>query len=154
METSFIGRLAGYWKVFVPALTVCVVLFIYMREINTPQLPVTEKKMQITPSDTPINKLSAGNEIIRSENPAEENYFFLDEVFSDDAEANTQNQKRIKSFNTIPGAVADENVPVIDYAETGTIFGRDEEMQTQEEYDNLSIDEQMEILQSLKDKTF
>ncbi len=153
-EVSFLGKLAGYWKVVVPALTVCVVLFIYMRNINTTQLPVSDKKPQTIISDTPVSKTGIGTGNISSENTTEDNYIFLDEIFSDENESIVTNQKRIRNGNSIPSAIAVESAPVTDYTGTGTIFGRDEDMLTQEEYDNLPIEEQIEILQSLKEKTF
>lgn len=148
-KQSILGRLVGYWKVVVPALTVCVVLVIYSQNMNSPQLPLTENKVQTTLTEKQDNKnhdTAGKDEVLAKENSSIDNT-----VTSGESEFNPKYKKQISiSSNEILSS--EDNSSYTDEPDGSILFGRDEETQAQDEYDNLSADDQLDILQSLKDK--
>lgn len=148
-KQSILGRLVGYWKVVVPALTVCVVLVIYSQNMNSPQLPFTENKVPagLTEKQGNKNQDTAGkDEVITKENSPSVNT-----VVSEEPDFTPRYKKQISiSSNEIKSI--EDNSSLNDEPDGSILFGRDDETQAQDEYDNLSADDQLDILQSLKDK--
>ncbi len=146
---SILGRLVGYWKVVVPALTVCVVLVIYSQNMNSPQLPFTENKVPTALTEKPTNKSqdTAGkDEVIAKENSPSVNT-----VASEESDLTPRYKKQI-SISSNEKITSEDNSSYTDEPDGSILFGRDDETQAQDEYDNLSADDQLDILQSLKDK--
>ncbi len=147
---SFLVRLAGYWKVFVPALTVCVVIVIYSRSINTPTLSVMEEKIQIPAIVDNGNKKTSPNTIdsvVPTETPVQES-----NGTPDGSNMILKKNKKGEINSSVEKISTDENSTLNDDADGSTIFGKDDDTQTQDEYDNLSPDDQLDILNSLKEK--
>lgn len=146
---SILAKLVGYWKVVVPALTVCIVLFIFTQNMDSPQLPLTENKVQTSLTEKHVNKnqdTALKDEVITKENSALDNNDALRE--SDSA----PRYKRQVSTSSNEIISSEDNSSYTDEPDGSILFGRDEETQAQDEYDNLSADDQLDILQSLKDK--
>jgi hypothetical protein len=154
---SILAKLAGYWKVAVPALAVCVVLFIYSQNMNTPQLPLKEE-VKISSTDTPDNKTQA----VTPEKIFDE---IIDEISNESSEPenntvaglndeNHSRQKRFVSFSSNENIFSSEEAPpsISEEGESGGIIFSNDDVQAQDEYDHLSTDDQLDILQSLREK--
>lgn len=148
-KQSIFAKLVGYWKVAVPALTVCIVLFVYSQNMKTPQLPLNENKEQMSLNDKPGSKpqdTTPKDEVITKDNSEPGNTEIVTETIG------TPKYKRqiINSYNE--NISAEDNSTYSDDAEGSLLFSREDDTQAQDEYDNLSTDDQLDILQSLKDK--
>ncbi|MBS1492502.1 MAG: hypothetical protein JST55_03265 [Bacteroidetes bacterium] len=155
---SILSRLVGYWKVVVPALTVCVVLIIYSQNMNTPPLPLTENVKVQMPLQKPLNEKSGNKSQDTSSKDAvitNDNSDPIDNTSSNESNEinlNTSKHKRTESISSNDNVTPDETVSLSDDTEGGIIFGREDDTQAQYDYDNLSTDDQLDILQSLRDK--
>jgi len=150
-KESILAKLVGYWKVVVPALTVCVVLVIYTNNMDTPKLPLTEEVKVQMPAG---NNVIKNNDAQRKEETAlQENTVQSENKVSPvETDFNISRHKRSESFFPSETSSADESTASLgEEPEGGIIFGNDD-MQAQDEYNNLSADDQLDILQSLKDK--
>lgn len=147
---SLLVRLAGYWKVFVPALTVCVVIVIYSASINKPTLSVMEEKIQIPSIVDNGNKKTSPitiDTVVPTETPVQEST-----ETSDGSNMILKKNKKAEVNSPEEKISADENTGFNYDSEGSTIFGKDDDTQTQDEYENLSPDDQLDILNSLKEK--
>jgi hypothetical protein len=156
---SILSRLVGYWKVVVPALTVCVVLVIYSQSMNTPPLPLAQDvKVKMPLSDKGGNKnqdTSLKDEVITNDNSAPTDNTSSSE-FGESNEVNltASKHKKSESISSKENISSDEGAisNLSEDTEGGIIFGREDDSQAQDEYNNLSTDDQLDILQSLRDK--
>ena len=153
---SILSRLVGYWKVAIPALTVCVVLVIYMSSMNTTPLPIKNEKVQVPSGETKNNITHdtnlKQNTIAAGESGQTEGAFIEDVFSSDENETDNYKPRRTGAYVPQESIAADESIAATEYNELNTIFGRDDEFQAQDEYEHLSQDDQLEILNSLKEK--
>lgn len=159
-RVSILSRLVGYWKVVVPALTVCVVLIIYTQNMNTPPLPLTENvkvqmPLQKSLNDKGGNKsqdTSTKDAVITNETSAPTDNTSSNE--STEVNFNSSKHKRTESesVSSKENVTTNESANLSDDSEGGIIFGREDDTQAQYDYDNLSTDDQLDILQSLRDK--
>lgn len=151
-KPSVLAKLLGYWKVVVPALTVCIVFIIYANNINTPELPLKENKVQTLLSDTQVSKnndVTPNNEVVAKDNSAavqDNNTPVID------ADINAQKHKRSSLISSNENIPAEDNTVYTEEGDGSIIFGKEDDTQIQDEYDNLSTDDQLDILQSLKEK--
>lgn len=152
---SLLVKLAGYWKVFVPALTVCVVLVIYSRNINDTQIPMRVDKVQL-----PLNEITGTRNKPQDTSAFDEaaatdktEHIDMNQVAADESDATFPIHKKSAVFG-LSKANLTEDTPssANDEIEGSLIFSREDDVQAQDEYDNLSTDDQLDILQSLKDK--
>lgn len=151
-KQTVLEKLLAYWKILVPALTVCVVIIIYSQNSETPQILLSEKtvkpeRIRDTNSQNhdQIIEQKTDNIIISSRNDSED----IDEQYA----PIIKNRKVISSSNS-QNVSLDETVNISDALDEATIFEREDETQVQDEYSRLSSDEQLDILQSLKEKDF
>jgi len=150
-KQSILEKLLGYWKIVVPALTVCVVIIIYSRNSETPQIPLPENK-------------------VKSEKTGDTNLQNHDQTIeqkTDNTNVSAQNDTETTEEQSVPVlrtkkvastdnslTTPDETVNISDALDGATIFGREDDSQAQDEYDRLSSDDQLDILQNLKEKSF
>lgn len=152
-KQSIFAKLVGYWKVAVPALTVCIVLFVYSQNMNTPQLPLKENlkdtKEQLSLNEKPGSRpqdTTPKDEVMTKDNSEPVNT----EIINETIETPKYKRQIINSYNE--NISAEENSSYSDEADGSLLFSREDDTQAQDEYDNLSTDDQLDILQSLKDK--
>lgn len=148
-KQSVFAKLIGYWKVAVPALTVCIVLFVYSQNMNTTQLPLKENKEQLSLNDKPGNKpqdTTPKDEVITKDNSEPLKTGTLTET------TESPKYKKLDSDSYNENISAEDNSSYSDEADGSLLFSREDDTQAQDEYDNLSTDDQLDILQNLKDK--
>ena len=142
---NILAKLLGYWKVLVPAVTVCLVIVIYSN-MDTNNLPVTQENKPVvvtnenqkvtTPETVPQQKTAAGDTSIQTDNT------------QSDGTANVtpkQNNENLAMQQDV--VLSDE---AADDTEGSLFFGANDELQTQDEYEDLTPEEQSEILNNLK----
>lgn len=150
-KQSMLEKLLGYWKIVVPALTVCVVIIIYSRNSETPQIPLPENKVPVMNSG---DSNSSNHESISKDKViSEESNNQSDSQNNDDETVPALKNRKVISSNSST-VTSDETSNISESLDGATIFGREDETQAQDEYENLSSDDQLDILQSLKDKNF
>lgn len=149
-QHGILAKLVGYWKVLIPALTVCVVLVIYTRNMETPQLPLSQDiKVQIPFNDKGKNTQDTSS---KDEDISTENSTQTENVSNNDVISTTPKHKKNELVSPQQIISSNEGASLTDDSEGSIIFGKDDESQAQDEYDQLSTDDQLDILQSLKDK--
>ncbi|MBX7045698.1 MAG: hypothetical protein K1X86_07650 [Ignavibacteria bacterium] len=151
-EQNFFARLLGWWKIVVPALTVCVVIVIYTRNMNTPELPLKEDKISQINSE---KNVVSNQDTSAKDSNTNESVSPADNTSKDNTDESISKQKRTDTFTPVKTITADtETNSVNDDTDATYIFGRDDDSQVQDEYDNLSPDDQQDILESLKAQNF
>jgi hypothetical protein len=150
-KQSILEKLLGYWKIVVPALTVCVVIIIYSRNSETPQIPLPENKVKS--EKTGDTNLQNHDQIIEQKSDNTNVSVQNDTKTIEEQTAPVLRTKKVVSTNNSV-TTSDETVNISDALDGATIFGREDDSQAQDEYDRLSSDDQLDILQNLKEKSF
>jgi len=149
ISENFLAKLVGYWKVLVPAVTVCIAIIVYSN-MNTNELNVTKENKPVTTVTDEKGKVNApetaGNNIIAST----------------DTSVQTDNTQTDVTLKTTPNDAVDNNSSSslstllnteeqTEDSDNNLFFGSsNDELQTQDEYEDLTPEEQMEILNNLK----